>query len=152
MIDLKSLAGARYKITLDESDADSSPRSDRPWMYRIPAKFGHIFVQGHEQLGVYCRSNRKRPELLAAPGLKVIQNGDREMNATFPTDQLDAVCAIIHAKRRRVLSPERRAALAVIAAKGMRTIREGRSNDSQAAPGRDGEGSDVESYQHVALD
>jgi hypothetical protein len=39
MIDLKAIAGDRYRITVDESATIDTAREARRWYYRIPCKY-----------------------------------------------------------------------------------------------------------------
>lgn len=147
MIDLKSLAHAlRWRVSLDES-ADQSPRSDRPWLYQVAGRHGHVFVQAEKQLAVSCKSNRIKPRLLAVPGAKLIRDGDRECVLSFPTGQLNAVATIIKSRRRRVLTVEQRERLAVAGAKGMAVIDSRRSSTVETVSILDRERDDVESAQ-----
>jgi hypothetical protein len=134
MIDLKALAhDLRWRVTLDPSDAQS-PRSERPWMYRVDGKRGHVFVQGEKQLAAWCGTVFARRELLAVPGARLIRDGDKEAVITFPTAQFDTVCAILKGRRRRQLTPEQRARLAKASAKGLATIHGRRSSEGRMAP------------------
>jgi hypothetical protein len=113
MLDLKSLAAGRWRLTLDESAAiPGQTEADRAWLWQVPAKYGHVYIHGRERLGVYCRSVRLLPRLLAVPGLALHQRGDREFSATFPPDALAEVADIIQARRRRQVSEGERARLA----------------------------------------
>jgi hypothetical protein len=110
-IDLKALAGVKYRVTLDPSAA-GEPLADRPWFYRIPCKFGFIGVHGPETLMAHCRSRRLFARLLAIPDVTARQRGDREINVTFPPGRLDDVAQLLAARRCRPrLSAERRAEL-----------------------------------------
>jgi hypothetical protein len=111
-IDLKALAGNRYRITLDESAA-GEPLADRPWSYRIPCKYGFISVHGPGTLAAWTGSRLKIASLAEAPGARVHQRGDREIRVLFTPDRLDEIARLLGARRRRPrLSEEHRAKLA----------------------------------------
>lgn len=104
MIDLKALAGKKYRISLDESTSMDRVRDASPWYYQILGKYGHVWVAGKETLAFYCDHPRVTSRLLAIPGVKVRQRGDYEVNASFPTERLDEVCTLLQARRRRQVS------------------------------------------------
>lgn len=108
MIDLKSLAGHRYRITLDESANLDTDRESRLWYYRIPCKHGFISVHGPGLLAAYTDRTRMMAKLAALPDVRVHQQGDRELRVLFEPDQLDAVADLLKARRRVHLSPEER--------------------------------------------
>jgi len=109
MIDLKQLAtDLRLRVTLDESARDE-PRSERPWLWQIPGRFGHVYVQGENMLAVYATGNKIRRDRIVAAGATIRQDGDREFSATFLPDRLREICDIIHARKKRVMTPEQRA-------------------------------------------
>lgn len=126
MIDLKAEFGSRYRITLDESfQASDRTRADKLWCARIPCKFGHIYVHSENTLGGYTNRRNMRSRLEAIEGVKVHQRGDTELVVLFSPDRLDAVCELLHARKRRRLSPERReAAVARLAATQFRRTSE----------------------------
>jgi hypothetical protein len=113
-VDLRELAGDRFKIALDESAVADPTRSERPWLYRIPCRYGFIGVHGADTLLVYCGAARVIPRLLAIPGVIPRQIGDGEVNATFLPDRLDEVADVLQARRRRRLGDEHRQQLAAI--------------------------------------
>lgn len=105
-IDLKALAGDRYRLALDPS-ADAEPRSERAWFVRIPCKRGFISPHGPGLLAGYG-SGRVVARLLAIPGARVHQRGDQEVRVLFGPESLDAVADVLGARRRRRLSPDAR--------------------------------------------
>jgi hypothetical protein len=104
MIDLKESAGRRYRIVLDPSAEIDGSREERLWFYRIPCKAGFIGVHGENTLMAYCYRLRRLPGLLAIPGDRVRQRGDKEVNVVFPVECIDAVAEVLGARRRRQLS------------------------------------------------
>jgi hypothetical protein len=110
LIDLKALAGAlNLRVTLDELvSIEDEPRLARPWLWQVPCRYGHVCVWSTDALAAYCRANRLRPRLLAVPGARAVQLGDRECTIVFPAAELGTVTGILGARRRRVLSPEQR--------------------------------------------
>lgn len=110
MIDLKATYGATYRITLDESaKATGQTREERLWLYRIPCRYGHIYVHGANTLGAYTDRRMVRGRLRALPGVIVHQDGDEETTVLFHPDQLPQIAELLQARRRRHLSPEARA-------------------------------------------
>jgi hypothetical protein len=112
MVNLKEIYGKTYRITLDESASiDGQTHEERLWLYQIPCKFGHIFVQGENTLGAYCNRIKVIPRLIALPGVRVKQRGDREVNVAFDPAQLAEVAQLLKARKRRVISAEERSRL-----------------------------------------
>ena len=109
MIDLKSLASDRYRITLDESSKDDTSHENRPWYYRIPCKYGFISVYGADMLAAYARGRIMPGKLAAMDGTRIHQRGDDEIRVLFSPDRLDAIADLLGARRRRHLSPKNRA-------------------------------------------
>lgn len=146
--DLPSLArDLRVRYGLDPSDADS-PRSERPWLWRIPGKYGHVSVHGRNRLAVTCTTNRLRTRLLTIPGVVIHQDGDTEFSALFAPECLRSVCEVIKPKRRRVLTPDQRAAL--VARSGLATVRH--YHEHQTAPGPAAGPSEVSEYHPDSTD
>jgi hypothetical protein len=121
VLDLKQLAGARYKIVLDPSSQVDTDRETRLWCYRIPGKAAgkppdqktsFISVHGPETLAAWSDRPRIVRRLAALPFAHTHQRGDREIRVLFPVDRLDEVCAVIQAKRRRQVSEAERLRLA----------------------------------------
>lgn len=106
MIDLKSQYGHAYRISREETaKVAGQTREDRMWLYRIPCKYGHIFVHGVDRLGAYCGRVGVIKRLVALDGVTIHQRGDREVSVTFPPSMLDSVADVLRAKRRPVRSP-----------------------------------------------
>jgi hypothetical protein len=118
LIDLRATCGHRYRITLDESaEIDGQTRDERLWLFQIPGRFGHVYVHGWDTLGAYVRLHGDRlNRLLAVPGARIHQRGDREASLTFPPEALEAVAAVLALRRRRRLSDDRRRQLAEVSA------------------------------------
>lgn len=108
MIDLKQLAGRKYKIRLDESyEAD---QGGKEWYYQIECRKGHVYVHGKNLLGAYVKGGKMVSKVRAIPGTKIHQNGDGEATFVFPPELLDQVADVIQARRRPRLTDEQRAA------------------------------------------
>ncbi len=116
MIDLKQFAGVKYRINLDESAELDPARENRVWYWRIPCKYGFIGVHGPETLSAFTSSTRIGLKLMDLPGVKVHQQGDREVRVLFTPDCLDAVATLLQAKRRRQVSPAERERLVAMGA------------------------------------
>jgi hypothetical protein len=111
MIDLKATYGDTYRITLDDSTKiPDQSQADRLWLYRIPARYGHIYVHGVNTLGGFTDRPKIATRLMALDGVKTHQHGDREVTVIFTPDRLPAVAELLQAKRRWYLDPERKAA------------------------------------------
>ena len=113
MIDLKELAGGRYRLAEDESATiPGQTLEDRAWLTQIPGKFGHVYIHGVATLGAYVRTyndgSNRLGRLLAIPGAKLRQRGDREASITFPPEGLEAVAGILRLKTRQRLSEDHR--------------------------------------------
>jgi hypothetical protein len=107
-VDLKTLAGDRYRIVLDPSAGDDPSHAGRPWFYRVACKYGFIGVHGGSTLAVHCDRRRLFAALLAIPGGRVWQRGDREITVLVDAEHLDAAAGILKARRRRRLTEEQR--------------------------------------------
>lgn len=111
MIDLKAQYGSTYRITLDPSaEMAGQTKEERLWLYRIPCRYGHIYVHGKERLGAYTNRRLMISRLLALPGMKLHQRGDSEVAVTFDPGCLEQVTQLLQAYKRWYLAPERRAA------------------------------------------
>ncbi len=102
---LRALARAcRFRVL---ADAEGFPI--------IPGRLGQIEWHDGIDLAVYTDRPRLFAKLWAIPGVQRHQTGDREMRALFPPEALEQVAGAIRARRRarRVMTPERLAALAV---------------------------------------
>ncbi|OAI41454.1 hypothetical protein AYO40_03085 [Planctomycetaceae bacterium SCGC AG-212-D15] len=106
-IDIRERFGLEYKVTTDP--AVRSTTSD-PWYLLIPCERGMIYPFGGDKLAVEVHPRTGRL-LLDIPGIRLHQDGDLEMSLVFPVDLFPAVAAIVLPRRRRRLSPERRAKL-----------------------------------------
>ena len=85
MIDLKRLADDRgLRRSLDPTAEIDRSRESRPWLCRIPCRFGWIGVHGETVLSAFCPRPRIWPKLLAIPEVKIRQRGDRELTVVFP--------------------------------------------------------------------
>jgi hypothetical protein len=116
-IDLETLAtSAGYRVALDPSSEIDTARSERPWLIRIPARYGFISVHGTELLACYCSARRLFTSLMAIPSVRVLQRGDDEIRVIFEPGHLGDVCEIIRARKRRVATDAQRRHLATIGA------------------------------------
>src|SRR5205085_98126 len=111
---LLSAYGTRFRITFDEAySARNRPRSHLdPWMMEIPCRFGTIYPYGGAKLAVEMRCGPKSTQLAALPGVQLSQDGDRELTFLFDAVDFSKVSAIVHPKRRRVLTDAHKAKLA----------------------------------------
>lgn len=113
MIDLKKLAGRKYKTVLDESYEPTGCLEDRLWHIQIPAKYGHVYLHGANLLGAYTDGRKRIAMMKAIPGLRLHQNGDKEASFVFPPELLDQVAAVLKARKGRPPMSEEQKAAAV---------------------------------------
>jgi hypothetical protein len=106
-IDLRAVAGKRYRVEYEESH---SGKSDNPWLLIIPCQCGHIYPHSDKLLGVATDGRGSLTQKIARlPGVEVVQDGDDGINAVFPPGLFAKVAAIVKPKRKRQLTPEQRA-------------------------------------------
>lgn len=136
LINLKAEYGGRYRVVDDGTD--DSDRAERVWCMEIRGKYGAIYPHGTDgTLAVRVESARVARRF-APLGLQVVQRGDDEVVFLFAADLIDKMAALIRARRRRQVSPERRAQLA----QHLREARErAASPDSKPVSACEGEGS-----------
>jgi hypothetical protein len=104
------LFGAEYKVVLDESAAiPGQSAADRRWLQQIPARYGHIYLHGKDELGASATGRIIAGKLAALPGVRVHQRGDCEVTVVFPPGLFPAVAALLKARKRRRLSAEQAA-------------------------------------------
>lgn len=130
LINLKSQYGDRYRVVDDGTD--DRDRAERVWCMEIRGKYGAIYPHGADgTLAVRVESARVARRFTSL-ALKVAQRGDDEVVFVFTADLIDKVGALIRARRRRQVSPERRAQLA----EGLKRAREraGRPDSTVVSP------------------
>jgi hypothetical protein len=124
VVDLKKLAGEKYRVTIESSyyaDTGSAQNRNRdPYLWLIVGRHGEVFLWAPDRLAVstYKRGGIAR-RLLGLPYTEVAQDGDDGVTVTFAVEHLDEVAQIVRLRRRPVLSDERRAELSA----RMRSIR-----------------------------
>ncbi len=102
MIDLHRLAAERgYRITVDETATIDQARSSRPWLYRIPCRYGFISVHGPTTLAAWTGNPKMVGKLISVPGVHVHQRGDTEARVLFAPFLLGDVAAILRPRKRR---------------------------------------------------
>ena len=120
-VNLKERFGRRFKIVMEESyGVQYGPRATRddPWLQIIPGRLGHVFV--HSATMLAASTNTAGPtarRLVALPGVVLWQDASDGVTVLFPPDRLEAVAALLHLRRRRVLSEAAKAHLRVLGAK-----------------------------------
>lgn len=116
-LNLAELFGDRYRIGHDEVAQTWGERAD-PWMMTILCRRGVIYPQGGDLLAVEVDYRPGIAKQLAAlGGVRCVQDGDHEKTFVFPVALFDAVAAIVKPRKRRKLSPERRARLVAMGSK-----------------------------------
>lgn len=110
MQDLKSMFGKRYRVRYEEP---ASAHCQDVWYQIILCRYGHIYQYGE---GVLAYSSDRRGAMVntlaAQHYAEVVQDGDDGMNVTFPLSEFDKVADIVRPRKRRTMSPERRAQVA----------------------------------------
>src|SRR5262245_31382789 len=111
--DLKALYGARFQITFDEA---AEGRRKDSWLMQIPCagKGVMIYPHGENLLAVQCDHRPSIAKRLAELGLRLAQDGDAEKTFVIPVERFEEVAAIVKPRRRRLLTEEQRAMLAII--------------------------------------
>ena len=116
VIDLKKLAGDKYRVTIEASyyaDTGSAQNRNRdPYLWLIVGRHGEVFLWSPDRLAVstYKRGGIAR-RLLDLPYTEVAQDGSDGVTVTFAAEHLDEVAQIVRLRRRPVLTDERRAEL-----------------------------------------
>ncbi len=108
MIDLKSVAGDRYRIIVDPSAEFDTDRVSKLWFLRIPCRYGFVSVHGTDTLAAWTGSRKMIARLIEVPGVRVHQRGDAEARVLFHLKQFEVVADLLQARRRRHLSPKAR--------------------------------------------
>jgi hypothetical protein len=116
MVDLKKLAGDKYRVTIESSyyaESGSTQKRNRdPYLWQVVGRHGDVFLWAPDRLAV---STHKRGgiarRLLDLPFTEVVQDGSDGVTVTFAAEHLDDVAQIVRLRRRPVLSDERRAEL-----------------------------------------
>jgi hypothetical protein len=107
---LCELYGACFRIGHDAAAITPTERKD-PWMMTIPCRGGPvIYPHGRDVLALemdYRPQLGKR--LLAIPGVRLHQSGDRERTFVFSVDLFDHVAGVVKPSRKRRLTPKQRA-------------------------------------------
>lgn len=114
-LDLRTLAGKRYRIGHDESrDAEhgDGSRAVDLWLLILPGARGHVYPHSDKLLGVATNTAGPTAKAIASlPGVEIVQQGDDGWNMTFPPALLPKVANLIKLRTRRQLSAEHKAKL-----------------------------------------
>jgi len=109
-VDLKATFGRSFRYAMDPAYAveRSEFRAiEKPWLTRIPCRFGFIAVHGGRRLSAYATTRRRA--LAALSCVTVAQQGDGEVLVTFDVTDLPVVAELLVARRPPRLSPEEQA-------------------------------------------
>jgi hypothetical protein len=109
-IDLKKIAGKRWRTDYDPAYRAERKRGDDPQLIIVLCKLGHIYVHSASELGVATDGRHTGIKIARIPGVTIQQDGSDGMNLTFPPELLPRVAAIIKPRRRRQMTDEQRAA------------------------------------------
>ena len=102
-IDLKKMWGEDYRVSKDH---DCEPHDE--WSYQIKGTHGVVYPYSSTLLAVQCDGKRKRQKELKALGLRVVQEGDRDMTLVFTPTRMHEVAKIIKCYKRPKLSEDDR--------------------------------------------
>lgn len=110
--DLKKLAGKRYKTSYDPA-AKLEPQGKKdPWLVVIPCLHGEIYPHSHDRLAFSSKIRGGAAMAISRlRGARVEQDGQDGMNISFPVGMFEEVAQLARARKRRVMSPEHRAAM-----------------------------------------
>jgi hypothetical protein len=104
VIDLKQCFGQRFRIVRDPA---ASERSQDPWYWVIPCRYGEIYPLGGQMVAAMVASIRVALELeRRTPGLCRYQTAEDAIVFVFEVGLVEVVAARIGARRRRTLSRE----------------------------------------------
>jgi hypothetical protein len=129
MIDLKAQFGRTYRIVMDPSAEQDTGEAERLWFYRISCRSGFLSVHGPETLAAWTDSRPMIARLIALPGVRVHQRGDREVRVLFGPEILDAVADLLRARRRRQVSDAERQRLRSLSEQHSPFLHRERSSD-----------------------
>jgi hypothetical protein len=104
IIDLKSLFGGRYRITLDP--AEHGHRNPDPMYYVILCKYGEIYPYSDTELAVMVTSIRLGNAMRSIPQLKAHQVADDAIIFRFSPVDFDLVAKWVKPFKRRQISTE----------------------------------------------
>lgn len=114
-LNLRETYGDKYRVAYEESyyaEHGSGSRADDPWLQIIPCQHGHIGPFCTNRL--FASTDRRGPTARALRALdccEVWMDGDDGLSVMFAPADFKRVAAVMKPKRKRQLSPERRAAL-----------------------------------------
>jgi hypothetical protein len=108
--DLRTLAGDVYRVW-NELEQRKAHVADDAWDLILRGGGGFVAPLGPGKLVVATRSWATTKKVLAAvKGARVVADGSDGQNVVIPAGGLEAVAGLLYLRRRRRLSPERRAA------------------------------------------
>ena len=119
--------GHKYKVVDDGTDDQC--RAERGWCQEIRGRNGIIYPYGYNgSLAARFDSKTKTKTnvwvyKLRAEGFTLIQRGDWEVIFKFDPDKIDYIAGLIHAKKKRHLSPEQRVRAEAALAKARKQTR-----------------------------
>jgi hypothetical protein len=136
-INLREHFGAQFKIGYDPAAVTPGEKSD-PWLMTMPCKYGLIypFAADGRTLALELDGHPAAlKKLLALPGVRIHQDGDRETTLLFDVSMFDRVAEVVRPrKRRRLPEAQRQACAERLAAFSFRPRTSGRKTDPQTAP------------------
>ncbi len=102
-IDLKTLYGDKYKITLDPAAKLERGGRHDPWQYVLPCRYGEIYPFNDRQLAIMVIGSKKVTEL-KWDGFHLHQDADGEAVFLFTLDRFDEVAKMAKAKMKKRIS------------------------------------------------
>jgi hypothetical protein len=114
-IDLRKLAGKRFRVARDEAAEHEPGGRNDPWLVTIPCQRGHFYPHSATLIGFASNSRGGTIKRLAAmPGVTVLNDGADGLNLAFPAELFPAVPRMVKPRRRRQLNQEQRDRLAAM--------------------------------------
>ena len=112
-VDMRKTFGTRFKYTWDPAFKAERPewrKVEAPWLTRIACRHGWLMPWGGTQLAAYCCAGAvKRSQLEQLKCVQIAQGGGNDLVGVFDVKDLDAVLAVMRARKPRRYSVEERA-------------------------------------------
>ncbi len=97
-LDIRHLAGDRYKVAYDPSvKVDRVHQSDVRF-YTIRCKHGTVSTHSDRELSAYCTSRKLFGRLATIPTARIVCEEPSEVTIAFSPEQLPEVCGLLKAR------------------------------------------------------